>query len=773
MPKSQKDSGVRVKPILATLVAIAAISLALAGCAPIEVATPPRPEATIIVGTCATQPPMEFLNEQGALVGLDVDLIQAIAEAVGLNVEFADVAADALIGGLDSGQFDAVISSLCITPELEDLADFTKPYLNGGQVIVVRTGTDDIGSQRDLAGRQVGVQLRSNGSEAVEEIKGAVVQTYDTIDLAFVDLVGGQLDAVVTAAPMAFDFVYSYGGELQIVGQPFTTEHLVIAVRKGNTALLDKLNAGLSIAQTQNLVDGLVRKWTTPPELVIPEPKGIIKFISALDEYTVQITLNRPDGTFLSNLAMPPLGMISPVAIREHPTDLYQYPVGTGPFQLADWTPGEAIILTRNDDYWGEPAKAQTLTLSITPDPALRVQAVLSGTVDSADALPLQAITALKNNEDTQALLRPARAIGYLAINQNFAPLDNLQVRQALNHAIDRESLVKAAFPDNGQVARSLIPPAAFGYNEKSPTYTYDPDKARSLLASAGYTQGFTTTLWVPPALPPYLMTAPDLVATAIQKDLAAVSVTVQITTADLLNFSSQVMDGKAPLSILGWASTIPDADSYLTTILTPTNGSLGSAPFDPELLESLAEARSQPSPGQRRKLYDQINETIHDEALVVSLVTFADALGAQASVEGLTPSAIGCEDFRLAHRGQPTYTHALAGEPPGLDLADETDSIAWQVGSQITEGLVRFKPGTVDLEPWLAEHYTVADDGLTYTFYLREGITFQDGTPLDADAVVFNFERWWDADNRYHLGRQGEFRFFQLAFGGFRENTR
>ena len=762
----------RVKPVLAALAIATAISLALAGCAPIEVTTP-RPETTLIVGTCATQPPMEFLDEQGTLVGLDVDLMRAVAEAVGLTPEFVDAPADALIAGLDAGQFDAVISSLPITPELEELADFTRPYLNGGQVIVVRAGTEDIKNHRDLAGRKVGVQLRSGGAEAVEEIKGAVVQTYDTIDLAFVDLAGGQLDAVVTAAPVAFDFVYGYGGQIQIAGQPFTTEYLGIAVRKGNTALLDKLNAGLSIVQAQGLVDELVRKWTTPPELVIPEPKGLIKFVSALDEYTVQITLNRPDGTFLSSLAMPPLGMMSPTAIREHPTDLHRHPVGTGPFQLTDWTPGEAITLTRNEDYWGEPAKAQTLTLRIMPDSALRVRAVLSGTVDSADALPLQAIATLKDNEETQALLRPARAIGYLAINQDFAPLDNLQVRQALNHAIDRQELVDAAFPNNGQVARSLIPPAAFGYNKKAPTYAYDPAEARSLLASAGYTQGFTTTLWVPPALPPYLTTAADQVAAAIQEDLAAISVTVQITTADLLTFSDQVMHGQAPLAILGWASTIPDADSYLTPILTPTNASLGSTLPDRELLELLAEARRQPSPGRRQKLYDQIGETIHAEALVVPLVAFADALVARASVKGLTPSAIGCEDFRLAHSGQPTYTHALVGEPPGLDLADETDPIAWQVGSQITEGLMHFKPGTADVEPWLAEHYTVSDDGLTYTFYLRQGITFHDSTPFDADAVVFNFERWWDADNRYHRGRQGEFRFFLLAFEGFRGDVR
>ena len=763
----------RVKPILAVLATAAAISLALAGCAPIEVATPPRPEATIIVGTSATQPPMEFLDEQGELVGLDVDLMRAIAEAVGLNVEFVDAPADALIAGLDAGQFDAVISSLRITPGLEELADFTKPYLNAGQVVVVRTGTEDIKNHRDLAGRKVGVQLRSAGAEAVEEIKGAVVQTYDTIDPAFVDLAGGKLDAVVTAAPLAFDFVYSYGGQLQIAGEPFTTEFLGIAVRKGNSTLLDKLNAGLSIVQTQNLVDELVRKWTTPPELVIPEPQGLIKFVSALDEYTVQITLNRPDGTFLSNLAMPPLGLISPTAIRDHPTDLHRHPVGTGPFQLADWKSGEAITLTHNEGYWGKPTKAQTLIFTITPDPELRAQAVLSSTVDSADGLPSQAIATLKENKATQVLLRPARAIGYLAINQDFAPLDILEVRQALNHAIDRERVVNAAFSDNGQVARSLIPPAAFGYNKKAPTYAYDPDKARSLLASAGYTQGFTTTLWVPPALPPYLTTAPDQVAAVIQEDLAAVSVTVQITTADLLAFSDQVIGGKAPLAILGWASTIPDADSYLTPILTPTNASLGSAPHGSELLGLLSDARSQSKTSRRQKLYDQINETIYNEALVVPLVTFAEALGAQKSVEGLTPSAIGCEDFHLASNGQQTYTHALAGEPPGLDLADETDPIAWQVGSQISEGLVRFKPGTVEVEPWLAERYTVSDDGLTYTFYLRQGITFQDGTPLDADAVVFNFERWWDVDNRYHRGRQGEFRFFQLAFGSFRENTR
>lgn len=771
MTGNRRKRGVRVKITLAAL-AIAAAALVLAGCTPVKVATP-RPQDTIIVGTSAIQPPMEFLNEQGELVGLDVDLMRAVAQAADLNVEFVDAPADTLIAGLDAGQFDAVISSLLITPELEELADFTQPYLNAGQVVVVRAGTEEIKNNRDLAGHKVGVQLHSAGAEAVAGIKGAVVKTYDTIDLAFVDLNGGQIDAVVTAAPVAYDFVYSYGGKLQIAGQPFTTEYLGIAVRKGNTALLDKLNAALSIVQAQGLVDKLVHKWTTPPELVVPEPKGLIKFVSALDEYTVQITLNRPDGLFLTKLAMPPLGMMSPTAIRQHPTDLHQHPVGTGPFQLADWVPDKSITLTRNEDYWGEPAKAQTLIFTITPDPALRVQAVLSGTVDSADELPLQDIATLKDHEATQVLLRPARAIGYLAINQDFAPFDKLEVRQALNHAIDRERVVNAAFPDNGQEARGLIPPAVFGYNSKATTYAYDPAKARSLLASAGYTQGFTTTLWVPPALPPYLLTAPDQIAACIQEDLAAISVTVQITTADLLTFSDKVTHGQAPLAILGWASTIPDADSYLTPILTPTNASLGSATVDTEILDLLAEARTQTSSSRRQQIYNEINTALHDNALVVPLVAFADAVAARSSVEGLTPSVIGCEEFRLAHSDRPTYTHALIGEPPGLDLADETDTVAWQVGTQITEGLMRFKPGSADVEPWLAEHYTVSDDGLTYTFYLRQGITFHDGTPFNADAVVFNFERWWDAQSRYHRGRKGEFRFFLSAFGAFRGDVR
>ena len=90
-------------------------------------------------------------------------------------------------------------------------------------------------------------------------------------------------------------------------------------------------------------------------------------------------------------------------------------------------------------------------------------------------------------------------------------------------------------------------------------------------------------------------------------------------------------------------------------------------------------------------------------------------------------------------------------------------------VCAQIFEPLVAFKPGTTEVIPWLAERWEVSDDLLTWTFYLREGVKFHDGTDLDAEAVAFNFERWWDPDNPYHVGHTGSFVHWVYYFGGFK----
>lgn len=194
---------------------------------------------------------MEYIDENRQLVGFDIDLMRAIAEAGGFQVEFRNTAWDGIFAGLANGDYDAVISSVTITEERRGAMDFSNPYINAGQVLIVRNDAPaGWTTLADLRGQSVGAQIGTTGAFEVEKVSGVTLRTYDEIGLAVEDLANGRIAGVVADSPIAADFALqnaNYANRLKIVGQPFTEEFFGIAVRKGNSAVLEMINRGLQI----------------------------------------------------------------------------------------------------------------------------------------------------------------------------------------------------------------------------------------------------------------------------------------------------------------------------------------------------------------------------------------------------------------------------------------------------------------------------------------------------------------------------------------------
>ncbi len=238
-----------------TLVGLLLCSLVLGGCAPAA------PE-TVLVATDATWPPFESVNEQtNEIEGFDIDLMMAIAERAGLEIEFIDVAWDPLLAGMAQCQYDAAISAMTITEERKEQFLFSEPYFFAGQIVTVHVDNTDITSKFDLPGKVVGAQIGTTGSFEVEAIGGATLKTYDDIGLAMQDLMNGQIDAVVADNPLALGYVGENPDKLKTVGDVFTDENYGIAVCKDKPELLAKINEGLSAVKTEGLIDELVDKW--------------------------------------------------------------------------------------------------------------------------------------------------------------------------------------------------------------------------------------------------------------------------------------------------------------------------------------------------------------------------------------------------------------------------------------------------------------------------------------------------------------------------------
>jgi polar amino acid transport system substrate-binding protein len=239
------------------LVLMVLASLALSACAP-------KVSKKIVFGSDATFPPMEFVDAQKNVVGFDVDMITAVAKAGGFEASVKNTAWDGIFAGLTAGDYDAVLSSVTITEERKGTMDFSTPYVNAGQVIIVPKTTTKISKPEDLTGLKVGVQIGTTGDIAVAKIAKVTKKTYDEIGLAVEDLSIGRLDAVVVDSPIAANYVLQndkYKAKLQIVGAPFTDEFYGVAVKKGNKAILDLVNKGLAAIQKDGTLDKLKAKW--------------------------------------------------------------------------------------------------------------------------------------------------------------------------------------------------------------------------------------------------------------------------------------------------------------------------------------------------------------------------------------------------------------------------------------------------------------------------------------------------------------------------------
>lgn len=220
-------------------------------------------EKKIVVATDATFPPMEMVDKSKAIVGFDIDLINAVAKEAGFKVEIKNTAWDGIFAGLPAGKYDAVISSVTITPERLKEYDFSEPYINAGQVLVVAK-TLKVKSLVEMKGKKLGAQIGTTGAMEIKKVAGIECKTYDEIGLAFADLAAGRIQGVVIDTPVAADYALQkaeYKDKLKIATAPFTKEQYGIVVKKGNKDLLVLLNKGIKAVKAKGIDKQLEKKW--------------------------------------------------------------------------------------------------------------------------------------------------------------------------------------------------------------------------------------------------------------------------------------------------------------------------------------------------------------------------------------------------------------------------------------------------------------------------------------------------------------------------------
>ena len=219
---------------------------------------------SIKVATDATWPPMEMVDTNKQVVGYDIDFMTAVAKEAGIKVEFKNTAWDGIFAGLDSGQYDAIISSVTITDERKAKYDFTVPYTSIGQILVVPKTDKSSKKIADLKGKKIGAQMGTTGAFEIKKVAGVELKSYDEVGLAFEDMAAGRISAVVCDEPVAAHFALQkkeYKEKFKIVGASFTKEGYGIVVKKGNKELVDILNKGIKGVKAKKLDVKIHTKW--------------------------------------------------------------------------------------------------------------------------------------------------------------------------------------------------------------------------------------------------------------------------------------------------------------------------------------------------------------------------------------------------------------------------------------------------------------------------------------------------------------------------------
>jgi len=237
------------------------VALLVASLSVTAFAAPPK---SIKVATDATWPPMEMVDANKQIVGYDIDFLNAVAKEAGVTVEFKNTAWDGIFAGLDSGQYDAIISSVTITDERKAKYDFTDAYTSIGQILVVPKTDKTSKTLADLKGKKVGSQIGTTATMEIKKIDGVESKTYDEIGLAFEDMAAGRISGVVCDEPVAAHFALQkkeYKENFKIVGKSFTKEGYGIVVKKGNKELVDLLNKGIKSVKAKKLDAKIHSKW--------------------------------------------------------------------------------------------------------------------------------------------------------------------------------------------------------------------------------------------------------------------------------------------------------------------------------------------------------------------------------------------------------------------------------------------------------------------------------------------------------------------------------
>lgn len=379
----------------------------------------------------------------------------------------------------------------------------------------------------------------------------------------------------------------------------------------------------------------------------------IIKDIQKVDELTVKFILTQKEAPFIANMGMSFASILSAeyadaMLKAKTPEKADNLPIGTGPFTFVSYQKDTLIRFKAFDQYWKGRVKIDNLVFAITTDASVRFQKLKAGECHLVAEPAPQDIDAMKKNPKLAVQEKEGLNIGYLGFNMDKAPFNKLEVRQAINHALNRASYIDAIYMGRAMVAKNPIPPTLWAYNNSTKDYDYNPVKAKELLKKAGLPDGFETELWTLPVSRPY-NPAGKKMGEMMQADLAKVGIKVKLLTYDWPTYIEKSKKGEHKMIQFGWTGDNGDPDNFLYVLLScaGVKGGTNMARFCYQPFESLIDKAKQDSNQKKRTELYLKAQTIFKEQAPWATIAHAKTYRAMAAnVTGYVINPLGTENF-------------------------------------------------------------------------------------------------------------------------------
>lgn len=346
--------------------------------------------------------------------------------------------------------------------------------------------------------------------------------------------------------------------------------------------------------------------------------------VTVIDDLTVQVTLSAPNGSFPVNMAWGDAVIVAP----ESAADAATAPVGTGPFTLARWVQGDRIELARNPNYWGDAPALETATFKFISDPSAAFAAVMAGDIDAYPGYPApETLAQFEADPRFQLLIGSTEGETILSMNNKSEALSDIRVRQAISQAVNRQEIIDGAMFGYGTPIGTHFAPHHPDYVDLTGQSAYDPEAAKALLAEAGYADGLTLTLKLPP--PAYARRGGEIIAA----QLRAVGVETDISNLEWAQWLEEVFKGK-------------DYDLTIVSHTEPMDINIYARPeyyfqYDSAVFQELmAELDVTTDPAVRSELLQSAQRTIADDYVNGYLFQLARTGVANAKLEGLWENA-------------------------------------------------------------------------------------------------------------------------------------